>query len=51
MIDPASIVIVRWPRGYVAHVRFTDSSKDIDLSSYNKFYLYEMVEKYVGAKS
>ena len=46
-----SAVIVKWPRGYVAHVRFADASKNVDLSSHNKHYLYELVENYVRAKS
>ncbi|CAB4182810.1 hypothetical protein UFOVP1439_43 [uncultured Caudovirales phage] len=45
-IDPTSVVIVRWPKGFVAHVRFADVTYDIDMSSHNKNYLYEAIERY-----
>ena len=46
MIDPISVVVVRWPKGFVAHVRFEDSQYDIDISSHNKNYLHDAVERH-----
>jgi hypothetical protein len=46
-LTPSSVVIVKHHKGYVAHVRFANSKHDIDLSSKNKYYLYELVEGYV----
>lgn len=45
-----SIVIVRWPKGYVAHLRFEDPRHNIDLSHFSKGLLYESIERYVGEK-
>ena len=46
MIDPTSVVVVRWAKGFVAHVRFADSQYDIDISSHNKNYLHDAVERH-----
>lgn len=46
MIDPVSVVVIRWAKGFVAHVRFANSQHDIDISSHNKNYLYDAVERH-----
>lgn len=42
-----SIVIVQNDRGYIASLRFADSSKDADMASNSKYLLYEYIENYV----
>ena len=46
-IEPTSVVIVRWPRGWVAHVRFDNERLNADISNTHKEYLYSAVERYV----
>lgn len=47
MNEPTSVVIVQWPKGFVAHVRFADARFDRDMSNTLKHYLYYDIEKYV----
>lgn len=42
-----SIVIVKRPMGYVAHLRFADRAKDIDLSAGSHSVIYYLIEKYI----
>lgn len=46
-IEPVSVVIVRWPKGWVAHVRFDNERLNADISNTNKIYLYSAIERYV----
>lgn len=45
MIDPISVVIVRWSKGWVAHVRYENPKYDEDISNSNKNYLYAAIER------
>jgi len=45
------IVIVKWPKGYVAHVRYGDRYKDIDISHSNYKTLHWLVARYVKENS
>ena len=47
VIEPESVVIVKRNGGFVAHMRFSDSKYDADLSSHSKYYLYELIERRV----
>lgn len=42
-----SIVIVKRAEGYVAHLRFTDRTKDIDLSATSHTVIYYLIERYL----
>lgn len=44
---PESIVIVKWGKGYVAHLRYEDHKHDINISHGIKEVLYRIVEKQV----
>lgn len=41
------VVIVRWRKGHVAHVRYADGQNDVDLSHYNKIALYSLIEAHM----
>jgi hypothetical protein len=43
---PTSVVIVRFPRGWVAHIRFEDSSRDEDISSNFRYILDSRIDAY-----
>ncbi len=45
MISPDSIVVVRWPKGYVAYLRFSDPKLDSNISHYHKDYLHYAIER------
>lgn len=42
---PESVVIVRWPRGYVAHVRYADPRKNVNISSGTRYMLNHLIDK------
>lgn len=44
-----SIVIVKWPEGFVATLRFTDPKLDKIFSSSNKNGIYSIINSYVKA--
>lgn len=44
-----SCVVVRWPRGWVAHVRFDNPRKDADISSHSRYVLGMKIQEYVEA--
>ena len=46
MINPVSVVITRWPQGFVAHVRYQNDRFDTDISNSNKNYLYAAIERH-----
>lgn len=46
-MKPESVVIVKWQRGYVGYIRFSDSRYDRNISHSYKPVLYTEIEKYV----
>jgi len=42
-----SIVILHWAQGFTAHIRFSDPTDDVDLSSNSHFQIYYLVQKHV----
>lgn len=48
MNSKVSAVIIKVKKGYIAELRFTDSSKDISLSSNTHQGIYKEVEEYVN---
>lgn len=47
MNEIVSAVVLRYPKGYVAQLRFRDKKDDIDLSSNNHQSIYSLLERYV----
>lgn len=45
-----SVTIVRWPKGYVAHLRYANPRMNADLSHFSKYLLYEAIERHIGEK-
>lgn len=43
-MNPISVVITHYPRGYVAHIRYIDKREDMDISHVNLKYLYALIE-------
>jgi hypothetical protein len=43
---PQSVVVVKWPKGWVAHIRYKDSKKDIDLSSGSRYLIHILIDKH-----
>jgi hypothetical protein len=42
-----SVVVLAYRGGYVAYLRFSDSSKDRILSNYSKDFLYQSIERHM----
>jgi hypothetical protein len=42
---PESVVIVKYPKGWVANVRYADRTKDINLSSHSRVILDAKVDE------
>jgi hypothetical protein len=40
-----SLVIVRWPKGYVAHLRFEDPINDCDVSAASQYMLDKLIHR------
>lgn len=43
-MTPQSVVIVKYPQGWVAHVRYEDRMKDVILSSHSRPALNEKID-------
>lgn len=48
--DIQSAVITQWPKGYVAHLRFTDPKLDTDISHNSRAFLHRLIESYLYKK-
>ena len=46
--DPTSVVVVRWPRGWVAHIRFDDKKLDETISAPTRHVLDYKIKQYFG---
>lgn len=45
-----SVVIIKWDKGYVAHLRFNDPKLNTDLSHFSRPILHSLVDSYLLKK-
>jgi hypothetical protein len=43
---PQSVIVVRWPLGWVAHLRFKNSKLDEDVSASSRYFLDNKIDKF-----
>lgn len=48
---PESVTIVQYPRGYVANLRYADSTKDKNISATNHTSIYILIEREFHAQN
>lgn len=46
-MNPESIVIVKWAKGFVAYIRYEDSAYDRNISHSYRSILHSEIDKYV----
>lgn len=46
-----SIVVMAWPKGFVAHIRFKDPRDDADIAKPRKYWLDRAIDSYVWEKT
>lgn len=48
MSHVTSVVVCRFPRGYVASLRFEDKTDDLDVSANSRWGMYALIEKLIN---